>query len=621
MRNILPLAAISLLLWGLGLACGDEDQEPTPDQGATDLGGDRDTSADPASTDAEVGPDQVVTDAIEDTGPTGPPVTIQVGDVFSTGTALRDAYGGATGVVAEDGTITLATHANGVLLLERDEEPGVESAFSWDNATVYFVITDRFANGDTSNDTSYGRYPDGDQEVGTFHGGDLVGLTAKLDYLQQLGVNAIWISPPYEQVHGYIGGGTNGTFQHWAYHGYWALDFTRLDANMGTEEDLEDFVNAAHARGIRVVFDVVMNHPGYGTLADLAVYLPEVLDGEYEGWTPTEGENWHSWNTLFVDYQSNQWSNWWGPSWIRATFPDHQPYGTDDLTRHLSYLPDFRTESTEVLTALPVLLQRKTDTAAEVIEGATVREYLISWLTGWVRDFGIDGFRCDTAKHVELPAWAALKQEADQALDDWKEDNPELALDDLDFWMTGEVFPHGVVRDLYFPQGGFDSLINFDFQTAVRQALQDHGQLETLYSTYAEAINTDPTFNVLSYISSHDTHLYFSQNGANLANQYKVGTALLMLPGGVQIFYGDETARPAGPNGGEAGQETRSDMNWDSYDAQLLAHWQRLGTFRNRHVAVGAGSHRQLTFEGGYAFAREYSEGEIDDKVVVVILD
>ena len=145
----------------------------------------------------------------------------------------------------------------------------------WDNATVYFVITDRFYDGDPSNNSSYGRALDGGDEVGTFHGGDLAGLTAKLEegYFSRLGVSALWITAPYEQIHGWVPGGS-GDFKHYPYHGYYARDFTRIDANMGTPDDFTTFVAAAHSRGIRVVLDVVMNHPGYAAIQDLAE-LPE----------------------------------------------------------------------------------------------------------------------------------------------------------------------------------------------------------------------------------------------------------------------------------------------------------------------------------------------------------
>jgi alpha-amylase len=87
--------------------------------------------------------------------------------------------------------------------------------------------------------------------------------------LQQLGVNALWISSPLEQIHGWVGGGTKGDFPHYAYHGYYTQDWTKLDANMGTEDDLRRLVDEAHKRGIRILFDVVMNHTGYATLADM----------------------------------------------------------------------------------------------------------------------------------------------------------------------------------------------------------------------------------------------------------------------------------------------------------------------------------------------------------------
>ena len=147
-----------------------------------------------------------------------------------------------------------------------------------DNPIVYFAVTDRFANGNPGNDRSYGRGPDGAGEAGTFHGGDLAGLTQKLrdGYFAKLGVNALWITAPYEQIHGWVVGGKQ-SFKHYAYHGYWPLDYTRLDANMGTPDELRALLDTAHAQGIRVLFDVVMNHPGYADLRTLAEYRVPVL--------------------------------------------------------------------------------------------------------------------------------------------------------------------------------------------------------------------------------------------------------------------------------------------------------------------------------------------------------
>src|SRR5699024_11369613 len=90
-----------------------------------------------------------------------------------------------------------------------------------------------------------------------------------LDYLQQLGVNALWISAPFEQINGWVGGGTNGDFPHYAYHGYYTQDWTNLDANMGNEADLRTLFDSANHRGIRILFDFVMNQTCYATPPDM----------------------------------------------------------------------------------------------------------------------------------------------------------------------------------------------------------------------------------------------------------------------------------------------------------------------------------------------------------------
>ncbi|STD45118.1 Alpha-amylase precursor [Edwardsiella tarda] len=222
----------------------------------------------------------------------GDALTVPVAGAFADGTSVRDFYSGQI-VPVKQGTVTLqpAAGSNGLLLLESAETRG-PAAFDWHNATVYFVLVDRFANGDPSNDNSYGRHRDGLQEIGTFHGGDLRGLTAKLDYLQRLGVNALWISSPLEQIHGWVGGGAKGDFPHYAYHGYYPLDWTRLDANMGSEQDLRALVDGAHQRGIRVLFDVVMNHTGYATLADMQQYQFGALYLKGAALQQTLGQHW-----------------------------------------------------------------------------------------------------------------------------------------------------------------------------------------------------------------------------------------------------------------------------------------------------------------------------------------
>jgi len=481
----------------------------------------------------------------------------------------------------------------------------------WDAGTIYFVIVDRFHDGDPTNNTSYGRQPDGQGEIATFHGGDLVGLTHKLEegYFLALGVSAIWITAPYEQIHGWV---VADTHKHYAYHGYYPLDFTKTDANFGTDAELGALVDAAHAQGIRVVMDVVMNHAGYATTADLDAFDIDVLKPGWESATPA---------TLYdlIDFQSPNFADWWGPKWVRAELGGGYPApDASDLKKTVDYLPDFLTESTAINIGLPPFYAKKADTRAVHLPDETVRGHLIAWLTAWVRTHGIDGFRCDTAKHVELPAWKELKEAADAALVAWRAVNPDKAFPDSDypdparpFWMTGEVFPHGVVKDVYF-DNGFDSLINFDFQGAAAAAIDDPKAIDATYADYATRL-ADPDFDVLSYLSSHDTSLFFERSaGKSLDKQRRAGALLLMAPGGVQIFYGDENARSYG-SVTDGAHRTRTDYAWGA-NPEVLAHWQRLGRFRKRHPAIGAGAHTKLA-DAPYTFMRHKG----DDRVFVVL--
>jgi alpha-amylase len=169
----------------------------------------------------------------------------------------------------------------------------------WEDSVLYFVLLDRFADGDAGNNVKVDR-----TAKGAFHGGDLKGLTAQLDTIADLGVTAIWINPVVKNIPGFV---TGAGFPDWAYHGYWADDFTALDPRFGTEDDLRALVDAAHRKGMRVLLDVVYNHAGY--------------DSQYLTNPKTRG-------------------------WLRSESAGS--CGQDDLTSCLSGLPDFRTEEPEV---------------------------------------------------------------------------------------------------------------------------------------------------------------------------------------------------------------------------------------------------------------------------------
>ena len=162
-----------------------------------------------------------------------------------------------------------------------------ENDFDWDEAVVYFMMTDRFFDGNESNNTASGADTYGDNP-GLYHGGDFAGVTAKLDYLQDLGVNTIWLTPIVKNIAGVTvtDEGSEDVPYNAAYHGYWASDFTKLNPTMGTTEEFKTMISEAHKRGMRIMVDIVVNHAGYGTESTFADMLRDksVSEGDIKSW-------------------------------------------------------------------------------------------------------------------------------------------------------------------------------------------------------------------------------------------------------------------------------------------------------------------------------------------------
>lgn len=470
----------------------------------------------------------------------------------------------------------------------------------WENATVYFLLTDRFYNGDSTNDLSLGRARDG-AFLRNFMGGDIAGITQKIEegYFDSLGVNAIWFTPVVEQIHGSTDEGQGETY---AYHGYWARDWTRLDPNFGTEADLKAMVSAAHQRGIRILMDVVLNHTGP------------------------------------VTPQDTQWPD----SWVR-TSPQcsYEGYESTVECTLVENLPDIRTGRNEPVELPPFLREKwaaegRLDQELQELNAffertgypRAPRYYLIKWVTDWVREYGIDGFRGDTAKHIEEEVWQELKREAVAALREWKQTNPEAKIDDSDFFMVGEVYGYGLGgerpydfgdREVDYYEYGFESLINFAFKADAEKAY------DNLFQDYAYSLGEGPLENVgiLNYLSSHDDAGPFD---LERRRPLEAATKLMLSPGAVQIYYGDETARPLEIDSAKGDANLRSFMNWDDLaqnkpagefsTRKILEHWRKLGRFRRAHLAVGAGRHERLQ-ESPYVFSRIFDNGELSNRVIV----
>lgn len=532
---------------------------------------------------------------------------------------------------------------------------GSDLPFEWHNANVYFVITDRFANGERNNDNSYGRpyKDDSGYTAGTFHGGDFAGLTSKLDYIRSLGVNAIWVSSPVEQIHGWVGGGPMGIYQYYAYHGYYPLDFTSIDANLGTVDEFRTFVTEAHKRGIRVMIDVVMNHSGYATLKDMcdfkfgrttdnadpcAKFIPDVEAGQSYHNKPIDASMDESWN------------RWWGKDWIRFDGYGQTCGAEDSIDGCLAYLPDFKnSDPNGKEVTIPVFLQEKWSkkdklhdipAAIPYRQGQmSVAQFEAHWLASWVEEFGIDGFRCDTVKYVPQETWKLLKDLSEKSLDKWRLANkgkdPAAGWSDP-FYMTGEVW--GFTNDPddkmgYGSKGGFDSLIDFYFNpdgvnlnTCI---IPDTDEWKRYAQMYGRE-NSKVKLGNLTYISSHDTSL------CRKKDMEKTAVMFTLMPGAIQMFYGDETARENDKGGGiDLEQGMRSDMNFptdiinaDKWAAnvgrfsteyssnKVLSVWQKVGQFRLRNPAVGAGAQYSI---GENSFCRIYQDKTkgIDNRVVI----
>ena len=477
-------------------------------------------------------------------------------------------------------------------------------------------------------------------------------MTQKLDYLDDLGVNAIWITAPYEQIHGWVSG-KNDQFPHFSFHGYYAQDWTFMDQNMGTIEEFRTFVDEAHKRGIRIVMDVVMNHTGYNTYEDMITYDFGGYTETAHGWLSQTDGKWGA-NAKVTDW-TTPWSKWWG-CWVRA-FKGQYGFATEgsgDLTGQLAGLPDVVTESTTSV-SIPAFLRKKWESevnntsvvGAGNTTGNTYKDYqlpsisnvdwynksgdwradskgapadyLVMWLSAWVREFGIDGFRCDTAKHVDMYRWGQLKEACQSALEAWrndstKEDTAGAKSWDESFWMTGECFGWSSTAGQgdYYTTGKFDSMINFSFNGSQWGGSGSSGSTPTAdtWGSYLSINNNSDSDgngnrnNALSYISSHDTGLH------RPGNQINVGTMLCLLPGGVQIYYGDESSRPAVDAYGDTDMATRGDMNFGS-NTDSVAHWGKVGNFRKYNPAVGAGT--------GSAYKRTYNGSAGESKVAIGI--
>ncbi|WP_082034362.1 pullulanase [Cohnella kolymensis] len=223
--------------------------------------------------------------------------------------------------------------------------------FDWDEARIYFLLTDRFSDGDKKNNEGVDK-----SHLEAYHGGDFQGLIDRLEYLEKLGINTLWITPIVDNID--FNKGVDFGGKQYGYHGYWAKDFSKLDEHLGDMKTFQKLIEKAHDKGIKIMVDVVLNHTGYGLKPDdNRPGITQADKDRFSGMLRTDG--------------------------VSAD--------TNPIKGELAELPDFKTEE------------------------AAVREKIIAWQTGWLerartkRGDTIDYFRVDTVKHVDSTTWKAFK--------------------------------------------------------------------------------------------------------------------------------------------------------------------------------------------------------------------
>ena len=420
------------------------------------------------------------------------------------------------------------------------------------NPQIYFVMLDRFANGNPTNDNgniSGGKYKSGydPTSTGFYHGGDLVGLTSKIPYIKSLGFNAIWVTPVVRQVTVAPDESSAG------YHGYWGAGFDQVDPHLGSIQDFKDFVSAAHAQGLGVILDIVANHTGdviyssAGTGYSDTDFFPYLLkNGKPFDATKLAGSKKFpklsqlNPNSSFPNppLLNNADSNVKSPAWLNNVRNYHNRgnsmwQGESNQFGDFYGLDDLFTES-------PV-----------VVNG------LIKVYAEWITNTGIDGFRIDTAKHVNKEFWRAFLPAMRKAA---------TATGKTSFPMWGEVYDSDENQTSYWiKNASFNEVLDFPMQSAFIDFMNTGST-----SKYVSVLNGDDVYSsprssagqLVTFLGNHDMGRigsFITKSTSNKDLQLiraKMAHALLFTTrGNPAVYYGDEFGL-----GGGGDQQARQDL-------------------------------------------------------------
>ncbi|MBP1466597.1 pullulanase-type alpha-1,6-glucosidase [Candidatus Chloroploca sp. M-50] len=507
----------------------------------------------------------------------------------------------------------------------------------------YFVMPDRFANGEPSNDRGGIAGDDPLQtgflptNKGYYHGGDLAGLQANLDYIQNLGVTAIWMTPMFKNKPVQCDRTKEPSIDDCSagYHGYWPLDFTQIAPHFGTNAEMTAFVEAAQGRGMRVFFDIITNHT-----AD--VIVPEDGNTTYVSraaapYRDAGGNIFDDRDFLFAERF---------PTMNRFSFPRRPffPDPADATAKTPSWLND------------PTMYHNRGNAAFDGSEGDlygdfvgldglfTERPEVVQGMVDihkfWISEFGIDGFRVDTVKHVNMEFWQqfvpAIRAHAAA------EGKPE-------FFIFGEVFDgNPAVLSRFTREGEFPAILDFDFNYSVGDFATTSagpGRLQGLFrgdDFYTTAEQN--AYNLPTFLGNHDVgrlgnRLRTPQDPDDELRVKRIllGYGVMFTARGVPIiYYGDEQGFTGNDDGND--KDARQNMfpsQVASYNAEDLIGTDKttaddnfdpthplylgltdLAALRTAHPALQVGAQIERLAEGDasgvYAFSRIDREQQVE---------
>jgi len=492
--------------------------------------------------------------------------------------------------------------------------------------SFYFVMADRFENGDTANDTGgLGSDPlvsgFDPTRKGFYNGGDLRGLLQRIDYIQGLGTTSIWLTPSFKNKAVQLEDGPSA-----GYHGYWITDFTQIDPHLGTNEDLRALVDAAHDRGMKVYFDIITNHTadvvGYEEGARQPYVSKDAEPYLTAAGTPFDDRDYAGTDTFpalsattsfpYTPVLDPSEQNLKVPAWLNDVTLYHNRGDTTFVGENALYGDFFGLD--DLFTEHP-----------QVVDG------MIDIYQAWIADFGVDGFRIDTMKHVDDAFWQRFGPEILQFAHEQGK---------TEFFMFGEVFDATKSFTSQFTtRSGMQAVLDFPFQDVARNFAsrgQPASQLEAFFT--GDDWYTDADSNVYqlpTFLGNHDMgriggFVQADNAGAGdaewIARDRLAHELMYLSRGNPVVYYGDEQGFTGGGRGDQDARQTMfaSQVN-DYLDDDLLGtdatHAQsnfaqdhplyesisELAALTRAHPALRDGAHQHRYASDGagvYAFSR-----------------